>query len=104
MNENPITICQLADYILGRKAESGQDFADAGLPIMGGCEVCGASIACYNACPSKTGYLRCADGCIGDLGYMTVEEAKEDIFSEQVISEGNLSDMLDEESDFDETL
>jgi hypothetical protein len=44
-----------------------------GLPFMGGCEICGATIACYNAYPSKSGYLRCSDH-IGDTGFNTVEE------------------------------
>jgi hypothetical protein len=81
MDHQPITISQLADFILGKPAETGQDFQDLGLPMLGGCEVCHASIACYNACPSKTGYLRCRQ-CIGNLGYATLEEAKADLFPE----------------------
>jgi hypothetical protein len=71
---DPITICDLADFRLGHKAENGQDFYDANLNIMGGCQVCHASIAAYNAFPSKTGYWRCKD-CIGDLGFHTAQEA-----------------------------
>jgi hypothetical protein len=50
------------------------EFDRLGLPFFGGCEVCAASIAAYNACPSRTGYLRCAKGCIGDQGFATVDE------------------------------
>lgn len=54
----PINICNLANFILGYEAVTGEDFEKAGLAIMGGCQQCGASIACYNAYPSKTGYWR----------------------------------------------
>ena len=79
----PITIAELADYRLGRKASTGQDFIDAELDIMGGCQVCGASLAAYNACPSKTGFWRCANGCIYNEGWETVEEANADIFESE---------------------
>ena len=75
-----ITILELAEHRLGREASTGQDFIDAGLPMMGGCEVCGAAIACYNAAPSVSGFLRCAGDCIGNAGYDTVEEADAAIF------------------------
>ncbi len=65
----PITIYAAACVILGREAKTGADFEEAGVPMLGGCEICGASIAAYNACPSKTGHLRCLSGCIGDLGF-----------------------------------
>jgi hypothetical protein len=55
------------------------DFNKAGLPMMGGCEVCEASIAAYNAYPSKGGYLRCAD-CIGEDGWHSSTKAFHDIF------------------------
>jgi len=54
-----------------------------GIPFMGGCVNCEASIACYNAYPSKCGYLMCKD-CIGDTnGFDTVEEAVKVIFAEE---------------------
>ena len=88
----PVTILALAKYRLGLGREvsslSGADFTRASLPIMGGCQRCEATIAAYNACPSKTGYLMCADSCIGDLGYATVQEANEALFGE---SEAELS-------------
>lgn len=76
----PITILQLAEHRLGREAVTGSDFEEAGLPMLGGCQVCAATIAAYNACPSRSGYIRCAAGCIGDSGWTTVEEANRDIF------------------------
>ena len=48
-------------------------FWNVGLDMMGGCEVCEASIAAYNAYPSKSGYWRCRN-CIEDVGFDTVEE------------------------------
>jgi len=79
----PVTILQLAEFRLGHQAETGQDFADAGLAILGGCERCHASIAAYNAFPSKSGFWRCED-CIGPLGWDTVEEADAAIFGQEV--------------------
>ena len=80
---NPITIYDLAVYRLGLNRPdslSGADFEKAGLPILGGCEVCAATVAAYNSCPSETGYIRCLNGCIDDLGFATVEEANQFIF------------------------
>lgn len=97
----PVTILQLAEFILGRPAENGEDFAQAELPMLGGCEVCHATIAAYNACPSRTGYLRCAEGCIGELGYSSVEEARRDLFGwEPDDSEDVLSDATGENLPF----
>lgn len=78
----PINICNLANFILGREAVTGGDFAEAGLAIMGGCKQCAASIACYNAYPAQDGYWRCGD-CIGDYGYESVEAALMGIFPEK---------------------
>jgi hypothetical protein len=49
------------------------DIESVGLPFFGGCQVCHASIACFNAYPSKTNYLRCRN-CIGELGFASTEE------------------------------
>jgi hypothetical protein len=76
----PITVLDLATFRIGRPASTGGDFAEAGLPLFGGCAVCGASVAAYNACPSRSGYLKCASGCIGEDGWDTVEEANRAIF------------------------
>lgn len=59
---------------------TGGDFLRAELPIMGGCENCGATVSAGNSCPSRTGNIRCLNGCIGDLGYATVQEANERLF------------------------
>lgn len=75
----PVTFFQLAEYRLGRKPETGADMAEADLAIMGGCQVCGATLAAYNGCPSKSGYWKC-ENCIGDDGWTSVEEANRDIF------------------------
>ena len=54
------------------RIEAGE-FERVGIPLLGGCERCHATIAAYNAYPSTTGYWRCGD-CIADLGFATVEE------------------------------
>jgi|GEM_PF-3033727 len=77
MSASFVTIQSLAEYRLGRAATTGQDYA--GLPMLGGCEICGATIAPYNAYPSRSGYWRCAQ-CIGDTGWLTVVEANQVVF------------------------
>jgi len=81
----PVTLLELGYYRLGIPEEqqgslTGADFERAGLPIFGGCEVCGASVAAYNACPSKTGNIRCVHGCIDDLGWYDLDEANRALF------------------------
>ena len=49
------------------------EFDRVGLPLMGGCQRCGACIAAYNASPSMTGYLMCARGCIDEQGFPSVK-------------------------------
>lgn len=66
------------------------EYMRVGLPFMGGCEVCSANLAPYNAYPSKSGMIRCLDD-LGALGYETVEEANEDIFGDQDNDELNLA-------------
>jgi hypothetical protein len=70
----PITIL---DYVKSRAGEkdsySAADFHSNGVEMLGGCEICHATIACYNAYPSTSGYWRCAD-CIGDIGFATVDD------------------------------
>lgn len=78
----PVTVLALASHRLGRDAKNGGDFEEAGLPFMGGCAHCEASIAAYNAHPATDGYLRCSN-CIGDLGYATVEDADRALFSDE---------------------
>ena len=70
----PITIL---DYVKSKAGEKdsypASDFFAAGVDILGGCEICAATIAAYNAYPSKSGYWRCGD-CITDIGFATVQE------------------------------
>lgn len=84
----PITILELARFRGAKEGPdgtiNGAEFIKVGLPILGGCCVCEATIAAYNACPSKSGFLKCRDNCIGDDGWETVEEANKDIFPEEV--------------------
>ena len=50
-----------------------------GVDLIGGCEICGATIAIYNAYLSHSGYWRCGD-CIGDTGWDNIKQALEDLF------------------------
>lgn len=77
-----ITVLELGRHrnpALPESVNMGEFERTTDLPFFGGCEGCGASMACYNSYPSKTGFLRCKD-CIGDSGWETVEEANKDIF------------------------
>lgn len=75
---SPVTILELALHRGAREntlgGVNGGEFEKVGLQILGGCEVCGATLAAYNACPSKTGYWRCLHGCIADQGWDDVAE------------------------------
>lgn len=54
--------------------EAGE-FARVGLPFLGGCESCQATIGPVQAAPSRSGYLRCnSDECLGGYGFESVEE------------------------------
>lgn len=74
-----ITILDYAIHLGAKESEdgsiNGEELARLNLPMFGGCEGCAASIACYNAYPSNSGYIRCA-GCIGERGFETAEELK----------------------------
>ena len=70
----PITILDYVKSVVGDKdLYTAEDCLASGVDILGGCQGCQATIACYNAYPSKTGYWRCAD-CIGDTGFATTAE------------------------------
>jgi hypothetical protein len=70
----PITILDYVKSQTGPKdSYSSKDYYSYGMDIMGGCEICGTTIAGYNAYPSTSGYWRCAD-CIADSGFATVED------------------------------
>jgi hypothetical protein len=99
----PVTVYELALYRLraagligGRAPESlsGADFARVGLEILGGCEICGASIAAYNGCPSRSGYWRCSSGCIADQGYAGAEEADQALLDEPQSSGSDVRGVL----------
>lgn len=73
----PITILQVAE---SRGVEESKDgsismaaFHKVGLEMFGGCCLCEASIAAYNAYPSRAGFWKCGD-CIDDDGYETTED------------------------------
>jgi hypothetical protein len=69
----PATILDYVRFVTGKDSPDGEDHWSAGVAILGGCEICFATIASYNAYPARSGFWRCAD-CIGDGGYATVEE------------------------------
>ncbi len=51
----------------------GDQYVSRGLPLIAGCEVCGAALAPYNAYPSNTGYTRCGE-CLGGNGFDTIAD------------------------------
>ena len=70
----PITILDYVKSVVGDKdTYSAEDFSRNGVGMTGGCQLCAATIACYNAYPSTSGYWRCAD-CIGTDGFATVAD------------------------------
>jgi hypothetical protein len=70
----PITILDYVKSVVGDKdLYTAEDCLSSGVDILGGCQVCHATIGCYNAYPSKAGFWRCAD-CIGDTGFATTAE------------------------------
>lgn len=91
-NDGPVTVMALAIFRGVKESEGGGytmgAFEDVGLPMLGGCQRCGASIVAYNACPSTTGYLMCASGCIDGYGYDTVEQANMALFPEEYAWQG----------------
>ena len=69
-----ITILDYVKSVVGDKdLYTAEDCLASGVDILGGCQGCQATIACYNAYPSTSGYWRCA-GCIGDDGFATVAD------------------------------
>lgn len=82
-----ITILDLAIFRGAKENEDGSmslgEIERVGLPGMGGCGNCGATVAAYNSCPSTRGIILCAGDCISDLGYETVEAANLALFPEE---------------------
>ena len=69
-----ITILDYVKSVVGDKDfYTAEDCLASGVDILGGCQGCHASIAVYNAYPSKSGYWQCAD-CIGENGFATVAD------------------------------
>ena len=52
---------------------SAEMYAQYGFAVLGGC-YCGASIASYNAYPSRTGDWMCGDCISQEMGFDTPEE------------------------------
>lgn len=76
----PITIQDFVAAVLGERDQySGADYQSCGVAMLGGCAGCHATIAGYNAYPSKKGVWMCGD-CIGDGGWATVREFAADTF------------------------
>lgn len=85
-SKGPVTVLQLAIFRGAKEGEGGMSFGEierVGLPAMGGCGGCGATVAAYNSCPSKRGVIMCRGECIDGEGYDTVEEANLALFPEE---------------------
>ena len=84
-NDRPISMLDLALH-RGVQADEyeripASEFTRVGIATLGGCAVCHATIAVYNAYPSKSGFWKCGD-CIGDSGWDNIVEANNQIFDE----------------------
>ena len=53
-------------------AYEGGSYEALGLPFMGGCHCCNATLAAYNMYPSRLGFVLCRD-CVHPYGFETVE-------------------------------
>jgi hypothetical protein len=70
----PITIFDYVCAVTGDKpVYTDEDHWNAGVGILGLCEICCMLIVSLNAYPARSGCCRCAD-CIGDDGFATVEQ------------------------------
>lgn len=75
---------------------SAAEFDRVGLPMVGGCCVCEAVIAAYNAYPGRNGYLHCGDCIEGDGGFATVEEFEQGERDQMVVPESEAARQRDE--------
>jgi predicted RNA-binding Zn-ribbon protein involved in translation (DUF1610 family) len=92
----PITILDYVRTVVGDKdTYCAEDFFRNGVGMTGGCQLCAASIACYNAYPSTSGYWRCAD-CIGDTGFATVADFKARTFAVEACPVCGNTDIISE--------
>ena len=75
---NAFTISDVLIHLRPDLAEasaiSGAEFEKAGLPMFGGCYVCGAAVAAYNACPGKNGFLVGTCCATAHNTFATIEE------------------------------
>ncbi len=100
-----ITVLDLALFRGAKLDDSGSislgAIEDTGLPGMGGCVRCGASIAAYNAAPTTTGYLACAHGCAEGIGFASTEAANRALFPEEYAWQGIGAKCMPEEAEDD---
>lgn len=72
-----ITILNLALAWGAKKDEDGSitmsEFDRLGLPFFAGCQHCFASLAAYNAYPTRNCFISCAE-CVQDTGFKTAED------------------------------
>lgn len=98
-----ITVLALAKFRGVKEDERGSINAgqvyDVGLPFFGGCSRCHASIACYNACPSRDGYLKCRDCIDTEDGFATAEEANRFLFPDEYEWKGVKKPPFEDEQD-----
>lgn len=75
-NVSPLSVYDIAKA-KGIEEQNGSvsagEFAKHDLPFFSGCQICGASLAPYNAYPSNSGFIRCGD-CIGSSGFPSVAD------------------------------
>ena len=67
-----ITILDIAKHrgvkVEGDGSVRGDAFEAVDLPIMAGCECCGATLGAFNAYPTDSGYIRCHEDAQEALG------------------------------------
>ena len=73
----PLSVLDIAIQQGLQPSEDGTYSAEGllrhGFTMIGGCQCCYATIAVYNAYPSKSGYWMCGD-CISDYGFNTLQD------------------------------
>lgn len=70
-----ITILDLVRAHCGdQDSYSANDHYDAGYEIMGGCAGCQATLASYNAYPTRSGYWSCVDCVPEGEGFDSIED------------------------------
>jgi len=73
-----ITILDIAIAKGAQKDDAGRlgggEFERLGLPMISGCQRCGATVGPWGACPSRTGFIQCCDCITDDLAFATVAD------------------------------